>query len=492
MKQLTLGHQPFLFLKRNVSISSENAKTHWHVIGVSGSGKSRYLAHLYLALRSLGMSATLVDPHGDLSHLILGHLVASGVFNTPEGFEKVLFLDLPEAERRGLAVPLNILKQFTPTRAILPHIVSANILQAFHRAYPELAEGAAAFNNLVKYGTQILISNDLPLTLLGHFLTNPSFRQSLYAQEEDYVKVQYFTDFFDPMPQRLQAEEIDSAMRRIGDLTHDPFLRYSLSASQNLLNFRQVFDEGRSVIINLAVEDTQTQRLLGCLLTVMAEQAAKSRADTPESERNTLPSHHLLIDEFHLFSSQSERALSAMLSQCRKFSLFAILAHQTWDQASEHLKGALQNVRIEVILEQGYYDAAYSAPILTSFDPARVKHVVEDEGAASRTHPVFSSVQEQKEGMIDALRDLVPGQAYLHLNLAQQKKRKRRVVRVTTPIVPNPQVSEDAVREVREEYLRRYFLPQSKIDRELQLHRRVEELSATPGRVRRQDVVRRT
>jgi DNA segregation ATPase FtsK/SpoIIIE-like protein len=113
------------------------------------------------------------------------------------------------------------------------------------------------------------------------------------------------------------------------------------------LDFRRILDTNQSVIINLAVADAEARRLLGCLLTVAAEQGALSRSELPPGERHGR--HVLIIDEFSEFTAQSEEALARMLSQTRKFGLYLVMAHQTWSQASSRLKGALQNVGLEVV-----------------------------------------------------------------------------------------------------------------------------------------------
>jgi TraM recognition site of TraD and TraG len=95
------------------------------------------------------------------------------------------------------------------------------------------------------------------------------------------------------------------------------------------------------------------------------ESAALARADNMTQR---VP-HHLIIDEFSQFMAQSETALTRMLSETRKYGLFCVMAHQNWTQANERLKGALQNVGIEMILKSGRMDAEYSARILGSVDP---------------------------------------------------------------------------------------------------------------------------
>src|SRR5687768_14289558 len=91
------------------------------------------------------------------------------------------------------------------------------------------------------------------------------------------------------------------------------------------------------------------------------------------------------------------------------------MAHQNWTQASERLRGALQNVGIEAILKAGRMDAEYSARILGSVDPMTVKHVVDDQNAEERTHPTYLSLAEQWEKQVQALQRLRTGQAIVRL-----------------------------------------------------------------------------
>jgi hypothetical protein len=142
------------------------------------------------------------------------------------------------------------------------------------------------------------------------------------------------------------------------------------------------------------------------------ESAALARADNT-GER--VP-HHLMIDEFSQFMAQSETSLTRMLSETRKYQLFCVMAHQNWSQVSERLKGALQNVGIEVILKAGRMDAEYSAKVLGSVDPMVVKHLVEDETAEDGTHPAYLSLPEQWEKQVQAIQRLNVGEALVRLS----------------------------------------------------------------------------
>jgi hypothetical protein len=178
------------------------------------------------------------------------------------------------------------------------------------------------------------------------------------------------------------------------------------------------------------------------------ESAALSRADNRTERRP----HHLVIDEFSQFMAQSEQSLTRMLSETRKYGLFCVMAHQNWTQASERLKGALQNVGIEMILKSGRMDAEYSAKILGSVDPMEVKHTVEDDQAEERSHPAYMSLPEQSEKQVQAIQRLRVGEAFVRL--ADDSIHKLR-----TRTLPRVSVSAARLAAVRRTYLERYFVP---------------------------------
>jgi hypothetical protein len=444
-------HGPWFF-RRTLSLSLAEARTHVHCLGISGSGKSRWLTGWVRGLLAAGQGVVFLDPHGDTARLVLAHLVAAGFFDQPDAFDRLRYLDVPGAARQGRYLPLNWLRQ----PRIGPHSLAAHVKEAFHRCWPELATGAPMFDTLLQDGVKVLVSNGLPLTRLYRLLTDKPFRDQLLTHEDDPDVVAFWRDQYDRLSPRDQADQAGAALRRAHLLTFHPVLKASLGSDDLLLPFREVLDRGTTLLVNLALPDEESKRLLGCLLTVFAEQAALSRADRPPGER--LRSSFLVIDEFSSFSATSAEALATMLSQTRKFGLYATLAHQHWTQASERLRGALQNVGLEVTFQTGREDAERSAKILGRVDPLAVKKTesvwfnrageptVIDE--RSREYPLA----EQWEAWAQDLTDLPTGWCYL-------KRRHGRAVKVKSLPVPDPRVDPDALAAVEERYLRRCFRP---------------------------------
>jgi Type IV secretion-system coupling protein DNA-binding domain len=436
---IALGKIRFMWLfKRTLRISRRHARAHMHVLGKTGSGKSYFLAGLFLAFYQARMPVTLIDPHGDLAELVLLHLAAAGVFRDETAYERLIYLDLPAAAAQGRYLPFNYLAQ-----PYDDHAIAELVAEACRRAWPELATGAPTFENILKHSVIVLRQNGLPLTQLANLLTDKNLREQLLLRVTDPQVVRFFHLRMDQWG-RDAAHMKESTLNRADLLTLAPVLRYSLGSTENRLSFRQMIDSGRSLIVNLALPHQDARRLFGCLLTVGMESAALSRADN----RTARTPHHLMIDEFSQFMAQSEQSLTRMLSETRKYGLFCVMAHQNWTQASERLKGALQNVGIEMILKSGRMDAEYSARVLGSVDPMEVKHLVEDENAEERSHPAYMSLAEQWEKQVQAIQRLRVGEAFVRL--ADDS-----VHRVRTRTLPR--IGEQTLDHIRQRYLESYF-----------------------------------
>jgi hypothetical protein len=313
----TFGLLPGLALPLKIRLSQAN--THWHVIGTSGSGKSFFLAQLFLSLTQRGLPVTLIGPHGDLAKLVLSHLVGQGRYKDTATYERIVYLDLPAGERQERYLPFNPLLQDLPA-----HTIASNFKEAMHRAFPELSQGAAIFDTLLPRALRVLLANNLPLTSLEPFLWDEAFRTPLLKRFADPAITNYFTHVYTDLRRSEQVTYAGSVLRRAALLTDLPILRYSFSQPENALPFRRIMDQGQSVIINLSLRELEAARLLGCLLTVGYEQAALSRAG--EERRQN---YHLIIDEFHSFATNSAQAFASMLSQTRKYGLFLVRNSRT-------------------------------------------------------------------------------------------------------------------------------------------------------------------
>lgn len=455
---------PFLprALRSTLSLSRAECFQHGHIVGKSGSGKSSFLAGVVVGLLGMGLPVTLLDPHGDLCRLVLALLIDHGAFSRPEAFDRILYLDLPGAEATHRYLPLNPL-------AVLGRsdVLAANVKESFHRAFPELGIAAATFDTLLPDVVELLVHNGLPLTELHRVLVSGDLRETLLARETDEDLVSSFRDVYEQFKKADQVQYAGSLLRRARELTRIPILKFGLAQGTTGLDFSRVLLHHQAVLLNLAVQNRDAQRLLGALITVAAEQAALAQgALPPEARRGSM---HLVIDEFELFCTDDAKQFTDMLSEARKFNVFLWVSHQSWSQVSPRLRSALQNAGIEVVLLLDREDAEYSAKKIGKVDLAQVKHIVEDTEAEARTHPVFASVVEQWEGWVQSIQEMLPGEAWVAVNQRVNahgfhlRRTNRKTHKITTMPVVAPQIDSGLLTEIEAEYVHRYFTPESAV-----------------------------
>ncbi len=170
-------------------------------------------------------------------------------------------------------------------------------------------------------------------------------------------------------------------------------------------------DEGKVLLVDLGRCDAETRRLLGSLIVTGLEQAARSRKNV-EGYRKPF---YFCIDEFQDFCANDGAAqtLAQILSECRKFGLHLTLAHQTLAQINERMKGALGNIQLKIVFGVSRQDAEILTRHLFQVDGERIKHIVHDPTQQDRSHPIFYTLQEEWEKMVQALQVLLPRSAYI-------------------------------------------------------------------------------
>jgi len=135
-------------------------------------------------------------------------------------------------------------------------------------------------------------------------------------------------------------------------------LRNIVGQKDNTFDLRNVMDEGKILIVNLAKgkigEDNCS--LLGAMIVTKIWSAALSRANLPEEKRKPF---YLYVDEIHSFLTLS---FADILSEARKYGLYMTLAHQYINQLDEKIQGAIfGNVGTIISFRVGIEDAEHLA-----------------------------------------------------------------------------------------------------------------------------------
>lgn len=321
-------------------------------LGITGAGKSRLLASVFLQHHLAGRAVGLIDPHGDLSSLILRILADRGDLDHAAAGDRLLYLPFSATQTPAM----NVLVQ----PHLTAHDIALSTLDALVRVWPDLEE-APLLRTLFLSSVLALIESGLPLTQLPTLLLDPEARHRALGRVRDPLVQQTFAHF--DAVSRGRPAMASSTLRRLFLLSFSPLLRTTLGLPGNDLAVRQRMDAGQSVIVDLGgVPDPVSRRLLGALVLAQIEQAALSRATLPEKARTPWL---CLVDEWPVVASRHPGTLASLLDQARKYGLSLWLAGQHTSQfGSARLTGALENCRLRILFRLGADSARAMAPHL--------------------------------------------------------------------------------------------------------------------------------
>jgi Type IV secretion-system coupling protein DNA-binding domain. len=242
------------------------------------------------------------------------------------------------------------------------HLVVSGLLSVFKKIWPEFWGPRmehilrnAIFTLLEQPGSTLL---DIP-----PILTDKIFRERAIAKVSNRIVRNFWFQEFDKYSVWLRSEATAPILNKVGQFLATPLIRNIVGQPKSAFNLRQVMDEGKILVVDLAkgrIGDDNCS-LLGSLLVTKLQLAALSRADTPDEKRKPF---HLYIDEIHSFLTLS---FTDILSEARKYKLYLVMSHQYLDQLDERMRAAVfGNVGTLISFRVGAIDAKYLA---TEFYP---------------------------------------------------------------------------------------------------------------------------
>jgi len=324
--------------RRRFGIRRRDRRAHMYLIGRTGMGKSTLLETLIVSDLAAGNGLALLDPHGDLATKVRSCL-------PPERIQD--FIDFDPAER---PVPYNPLNVPDPSRR---YLAVAGLISAFRKVWSEF--WGPRMEHILRHA--LLTLSEFPgstLLDLPRLLTDQPFRRTVVARVVDDQVRSFWATEFDKYSPNFRSEAVAPILNKIGAFLASPIARAVLGAREYSLDLRKIMDDRKVLIANLAKgrlgEDTAS--LLGALLVAGFEQAALSRSDTLESEREDF---YLYVDEVQNFATLS---LAGMLQEARKYRLGLIMANQYLEQLDERVQQAiLGNVGTLISFRVGVRDA---------------------------------------------------------------------------------------------------------------------------------------
>lgn len=328
-RPLHLGHGHRFRSRRgseaDVAVATDHRTRHLYGVGSSGSGKSRALRHLICQDVQANRGFTLVDPQ-DLQRELLGHIAELALPGRPTPQQiaqlgsKLVILE-PADQRFG--VPGINLLECRPGQ-VGYQVVDA-IIEVIREIWPD-AYGAR-MEDICR--NSLLLLQELGLTVLEMLplLSDTAFREALVGRSRNPDLRLYFTEHLGGLRPAELKTWVESSRNKWSAFLMNPFLRPILGQSRSTIDFRQIIDEGKILIVNVSRDKLkESRRLLGALIVALIHQAAISRENVPPERRIF---HGLFVDEFQEFFSPS---FLHILEGGRKYGLALSMFHQNLTQ----------------------------------------------------------------------------------------------------------------------------------------------------------------
>jgi hypothetical protein len=299
-----------------------------YVIGSTGTGKTTLLQSIAYQDMKAGHGVGVLDPHGDMIDWLLERV-------PPERVEDVILFDPSDIE---YPFGLNILECDRDDPQQVNWTVST-VFETLHRLFyyswgPRLEH---VLGHTLWTAMEIPDSTIVEVLLL---LTDEEYRQEKTKDLQQPMLKAFWRDL--PRGFRQRHDMISSTINKLTPFLLNPQMRNIVGQSESTLDLREVMDEHKILLVNLAKGDLgeRNSSLLGSVLVNMFLIAALSRRDMSYEERLKVP-FHLIVDEYQNFASES---FSVLQSEARKYAIDLIVAHQFRDQLSEENRGSALNV----------------------------------------------------------------------------------------------------------------------------------------------------
>ena len=355
-----LGHDA---AGRRLELSPEERETHMHVIGASGSGKSKFLELMIRADLDNRQGFCLIDPHGTLYKEVVDY-AAHRVLK-----RDIILLDLSKPE---------FIIGFNPFRKAANGDVSVQVDRRIRATMHAWGVENADQTPTLERTLRLIFTTLLDLNLSFHeaqYLIdfNAGELRSKLIQQIASPLIRREWEELEKLRAADWRSEVMSAKNRLFRLLTSQTLSRFFN-TETSIDLADIIEKGKVLLVNLGTSDDlsdENSRIFGSLLVNEFFEVARRRKAPPGK---SLKPYYLYMDEFQTFVGLD---IASMLDQVRKFKLFTVLAHQRFGQLDEDLQDAvLTNCRIKAVFGGLTVDGARMMAqelFIGQLDPMRIK-----------------------------------------------------------------------------------------------------------------------
>jgi type IV secretory pathway TraG/TraD family ATPase VirD4 len=330
--------------RRTFGIKREDRFSHVYIIGKTGTGKSTLMETMALQDLERGNGFALVDPHGDLAERIAARVPASRQ-------SEVIYFNAADPDQ---PYGYNPLRHVREDRIAL---AASGFMEVFKKMWPD-AWGVRMEHILRNVLMALLEQPDATMHDILRVFSDKSFRLKVARSLRNEPVRTFLEKEYEKFSFGYRADGTAPIQNKVGAFLADPMLNRVLTSPQKDLHIRQIMDEGKVLLVNLAkgrIGDDSSS-LLGGLLVTTIGLAAYSRANLPAAERRDF---FVYIDEFQSFTTL---AVANMFAELRKYRVAFTVAHQYLYQLEPDVRHAvLGNAGTLISFRVGAEDASFLA-----------------------------------------------------------------------------------------------------------------------------------
>jgi hypothetical protein len=325
----------------NFGIKKKDRRKHVYIVGKTGAGKSTLIANMVINDIRNNEGVAIVDPHGDLTEVILNYIPSYRV-------NDIIYLNPSDTVSSFRLNPLE-------TGGTQKELVASGIVSIFKKLYgtswgPRLEY---ILRNCILTLLEVPDSTFLDVPPL---LTDKVFRDKVLEKVSDPVLRNYWLNEFENMHPRLLSESISPILNKVGQFISSHVVRNIIGSPKSTIDLEKIMNEGKILLLNLSQgklgEDNAA--LLGAMIITKIQLAAMNRVDLAENDRKDF---YLYVDEFQNFATTS---FIKILSEARKYRLNLIMANQYMAQVPEDIRAAIfGNIGTLLSFIVGAQDAFY-------------------------------------------------------------------------------------------------------------------------------------
>ena len=326
---ILLGTNEFRGVKKVIYLDDDNRRRHMYIIGQTGMGKSVFLENLAFQDMCDGRGFAFIDPHGDAVEAILQRV-------PEERVDDIIYFDPADIEH---PVGMNMFEFTSPDQKDFIVQEGISMLQSLFDPQNQGFFGPRG-QHMFRNAALLLMADPAGATFIDipQCFTDPEFVKSKLKYVTDKAVYDYWTKEFPASQKSNDAGEVITWFAsKWGPFLANTIMRNTLGQVKSGFNIREIMDNKKIFLVNLSkgrLGDINAN-LLGMIFVMKFQQAAMSRQDIPERERQDFC---LYVDEFQNFATDS---FESILSEARKYRLNLIVANQFMTQLTDKIREAL-------------------------------------------------------------------------------------------------------------------------------------------------------